>query len=161
MIVSNSFRITFTNPKVPRQTYQTVYIMCLLGILMVDCMNWASVFYYLLCTCMNFLFWGIQWLHILYTLDTSLTPEEKLEQALAAAQALAPKLPTYLNPGAMNPRKYQTLQEKKKLLWNKKTHEEKSTNKWESVSFGGDDGDKAQAKFRRLMGIGKKRIHPL
>ena len=39
--------------------------------------------------------------------------------------------------------------------------EEKSTNKWESVSFGGDDGDKAQAKFRRLMGIGKKRIHPL
>ena len=59
---------------------------------------------------------------LINTLDTNLTPEEKLEQALAAAQALAPKLPTYLNPGAMNPQKYQTLQEKKKLLWSKKTH---------------------------------------
>ncbi len=48
-----------------------------------------------------------------------LTPE-KLEQALAAAQALAPKLPTCMNPGAMNPVRYHSLQEKKKLLWSKK-----------------------------------------
>lgn len=52
--------------------------------------------------------------------EALLTPEQKLERALAAAQALAPKLPSYMNPGAMNPLKFQTLQDKRKLLWSKK-----------------------------------------
>ena len=33
--------------------------------------------------------------------------------------------------------------------------EEKSRNKWESVSFEGEGGGQAQLKFRRLMGISK------
>ena len=57
--------------------------------------------------------------HSLSPADSSLTPEQKLEQALAARQAAAPKLPTYMNPGAANPAKMQLAQEKRKLLWNK------------------------------------------
>lgn len=41
--------------------------------------------------------------------------------------------------------------QKKKLLWNKKS----SDNKWEGVSFGEEGDDEAQAKFRRLMGMKK------
>ena len=57
------------------------------------------------------------WFHVV---GVKLTPEQKLERALAAAQAIAPKLPNYMNPGAMNPVRFQTLQDKKKLLWSKK-----------------------------------------
>jgi len=84
-----------------------------------------------------------------------LTVEQQLERAIVAAQALAPKLPGYMNPGAMNPLKFQSIQEKRKLLWSGKKKEEKSRNKWESVSFEGEGGDQAQLKFRRLMGISK------
>lgn len=51
-----------------------------------------------------------------------MTAEQKLEKALQAAQALAPKLPPYMAPGAANPVKFQTAQDKKKLMWNKKVH---------------------------------------
>lgn len=50
----------------------------------------------------------------------SLTAEQKLEKALLAAQALAPKLPSYMAPGAANPVRYQSIQQKKKLMWNRK-----------------------------------------
>ena len=43
-----------------------------------------------------------------------------MERAIIAAQALAPKLPMYMNPGAMNPLKFQSIQEKRKLLWSGK-----------------------------------------
>lgn len=49
-----------------------------------------------------------------------LTVEQQLERAIVAAQALAPKLPGYMNPGAMNPLKFQSIQEKRKLLWSGK-----------------------------------------
>lgn len=94
--------------------------------------------------------------------DLGLTPEQKLEKALQAAQALNPKLsapgPSVsvlssmsasagLNTLASSPLALQ----KKKLLWNKKS----SDNKWEGVSFGEEGDDEAQAKFRRLMGMKK------
>lgn len=93
--------------------------------------------------------------------DLGLTPEQKLERALQAAQALNPKLSAPppvsllsstsasvgLNTLASSPLALQ----KKKLLWNKKS----SDNKWEGVSFGEEGDDEAQAKFRRLMGMGK------
>ena len=94
-----------------------------------------------------------------------LTPEQKLERALQAAQALNPKLSArQLSTGPVltttaglatatagiplrNPAVL-----KKKLIWNKKS----SGSKWEGVSFEGEGGDEAQSKFRRLMGMGKK-----
>ena len=90
-----------------------------------------------------------------------LTPEQKLERALLAAQALTPKMNTpqpsisalsttaanaTVNPLLRNPVAIQ----KKKLMWNKKPS---SGNKWEGVSLGEDGDEEAQAKFRRLMGI--------
>ena len=43
-----------------------------------------------------------------------------MEQALTAARALAPKvLPEYMNPGAMNPKQFQNIQAKRKMLWSK------------------------------------------
>lgn len=94
--------------------------------------------------------------------DLGLTPEQKLERALQAAQALNPKLsapgPSVsvlssmsasvgLNTYGGSPAALQ----KKKLLWNKKS----ADNKWEGVSFGEEGDDEAQAKFRRLMGMKK------
>lgn len=49
-----------------------------------------------------------------------LTPEEKLERALALAQATNPKLPEHMAPGAMDPKRFQSIQDKRKLLWGKK-----------------------------------------
>lgn len=90
-----------------------------------------------------------------------LTPEQKLERALLAAQAVTPKInvpqpsistlsttsatvPLLGNPPGV---------QKKKLLWNKKSLVVK---KWEGVSLGEDGGDdEAKAKFRRLMGMNK------
>ena len=93
-----------------------------------------------------------------------LTPEQKLERALQAAQALTPKMNVPMQPsitalsttaasGAVNPllRNPATAAQKKKLVWNKKS----SSNNWEGVSLGEDGDEQARAKFRRLMGIGK------
>ena len=51
--------------------------------------------------------------------DPDLTPEQKLEKALAARQAQAPKLSSYMNPGAVNPSKLKATHQKRKLLWSK------------------------------------------
>ena len=99
-----------------------------------------------------------------------LTPEQKLERALSAAQAVRNKIPQPSNsPLLSNPPTAPTaapqsvvaplakapaaLTQKKKLVWGKKGS---SANQWEGVSLGeeGDNSD-AQAKFRRLMGMGK------
>ena len=92
----------------------------------------------------------------------NLTPEQKLERALMAAQALNPKMNTpqpsistlsataanaAVNPLLKNPA---AAVQKKKLMWNKKSS---SGNKWEGVSLGDDGDEEVQAKFRRLMGI--------
>ena len=94
-----------------------------------------------------------------------LTPEAKLERALAAAQAVRNKMPQPLvstlsaTPSTVavsnNPLlKAPILPQKKKLVWNKKVS---SPSQWEGVSLGeeGEGNSEAQAKFRRLMGIGK------
>ena len=52
--------------------------------------------------------------------DVSLTPEQKLEQALATARALGPKLVPFSQPGEAHPTaKFQSVMEKRKLLWKK------------------------------------------
>ena len=89
------------------------------------------------------------------------------------------ELPKYLKPGAVNPLTYATQMQKRKALWSKpaagadadepEPHREEpiqlepesksinvskkpsgSYNNWESTNFG---NDKANEKFRRLMGI--------
>ena len=93
-----------------------------------------------------------------------LTPEEKLERALAAAQAVRNKMPQLLVstlsatpstvPVSSNPLlKAPVVPQKKKLVWNKKS----SSNPWEGVSLGeeSEGNSETQAKFRRLMGMGK------
>ena len=60
---------------------------------------------------------------ILIPLDNSLTPEQKLEQALTASRAAKSKpvtgLPSYVNPAVINPVHFKAVQEKRKLLWGK------------------------------------------
>lgn len=92
-----------------------------------------------------------------------LTPEQKLERALLAAQALKPKisvpqpsisaLSATAASAAVNPllRNPAAVAQKKKLVWNKKS----SSSNWDGVSLGEDGDEQAQAKFRRLMGMGK------
>lgn len=62
---------------------------------------------------------------IFICIDVSLTPEQKLEQALATSNkpqqaAAAVGLPKYINPSVINPHHFKAVQEKKKLLWGKK-----------------------------------------
>ena len=66
-------------------------------------------------------------------LGTQLTLEQQVERAIVAAQALAPKLPNYMNPGAMNPLKFQSIQEKRKLLWGSK--KKVGMNCWQPNAF--------------------------
>ena len=94
-----------------------------------------------------------------------LTPEQKLERALSAAQVVRmkmsqPSIPSFsttppapsvpLGGPLLKIPPTAPLAQKKKLVWNKKST---AANQWESVSLG-EEGE-AQAKFRRLMGMGK------
>ena len=89
-----------------------------------------------------------------------LTPEEKLERAMAAAQAVRSKVsqPSVSSlsttPSTVNPLLKTTpaLAQKKKLMWNKKSP---SASQWEGVTLGEEGDSEAQEKFRRLMGMGK------
>ncbi len=64
--------------------------------------------------------------------DETLTPEQKLEQALAASRANKPKtvpgVPSYINTTVINPKHFQTIQQKRKLLWGKKEKEVMETS---------------------------------
>ena len=66
--------------------------------------------------------------------DDSLTPEQKLEQALTASRASKPKtvpgLPSYINPAVINPKHFQTIQQKRKLLWGKAKEKEVLEHAW-------------------------------
>ena len=97
-------------------------------------------------------------------LSEKLTPEQKLERALVAAQALNPKMSApqssisalsmtaasaATNPLLKNP----PVTHKKKLMWGSK--KSSSGSAWEGVTLGEETDEGAQAKFRRLMGMGK------
>lgn len=66
-------------------------------------------------------------------------------------------LPSYYNPGVVNPVRYADQVQKRKLLWGNKTAESKevSTNisKWEQAKFSQDKDGKMASKFLRLMGV--------
>lgn len=66
-------------------------------------------------------------------------------------------LPSYYNPGVVNPVRYADQVQKRKLLWGSKTAESKevSTNisKWEQAKFSQDKDGKMASKFLRLMGV--------
>lgn len=66
-------------------------------------------------------------------------------------------LPSYYNPGVVNPVRYADQVQKRKLLWSHKTAESKdvSTNisKWEQAKFSQDKDGKVASKFLRLMGV--------
>lgn len=62
------------------------------------------------------------------------------------------EIPSYYNPGVVNPTKYVEQMKKRKQLWsNKKT--EQDAAKWESAKFSQDQDGKVANKFMRLMGI--------
>ena len=99
------------------------------------------------------------------------------EDQLKKAKEMGVEMPRYIKPGSVNPLSYASQMQKRKQLWAKpaasglagdsaasedKTREEGtntpaagkpaggSYNNWESTNFG---NDKANEKFRRLMGI--------
>lgn len=78
-----------------------------------------------------------------------------LQQSKKAAEAVP--LPSYYNPGVINPVRYADQVQKRKLLWGSKTAESKdvSTNisKWEQAKFSQDKDGKVASKFLRLMGV--------
>lgn len=66
-------------------------------------------------------------------------------------------LPSYYNPGVVNPVRYADQVQKRKLLWSHKTAESKdvTTNisKWEQAKFSQDKDGKVASKLLRLMGV--------
>lgn len=78
-----------------------------------------------------------------------------LQQSKKATETVP--LPSYYNPGVVNPVRYADQVQKRKLLWSHKTPESKdvSTNisKWEQAKFSQDKDGKMASKFLRLMGV--------
>lgn len=66
-------------------------------------------------------------------------------------------LPSYYNPGVVNPVRYADQVQKRKLLWSHKTAESKDVSsnisKWEQAKFSQDKDGKVASKFLRLMGV--------
>lgn len=73
--------------------------------------------------------------------------------ANAINQSGVAALPSYYNPGAINPSKYADQVQKRKLLWSNKKTEQEQTAKWEGAKFSQDQDGKVASKFMRLMGI--------
>lgn len=78
-----------------------------------------------------------------------------LQQSKKATESVP--LPSYYNPGVVNPVRYADQVQKRKLLWSHKTPESKdvTTNisKWEQAKFSQDKDGKVASKFLRLMGV--------
>lgn len=78
-----------------------------------------------------------------------------LQQSKKATETVP--LPSYYNPGVVNPVRYADQVQKRKLLWSHKTTESKEVvtniNKWEQAKFSQDKDGKVQSKFLRLMGV--------
>lgn len=78
-----------------------------------------------------------------------------LQQSKKATESVP--LPSYYNPGVVNPVRYADQVQKRKLLWSHKSAESKdvSTNisKWEQAKFSQDKDGKMASKFLRLMGV--------
>uniref|UniRef100_A0A182QFD4 Small acidic protein-like domain-containing protein n=1 Tax=Anopheles farauti TaxID=69004 RepID=A0A182QFD4_9DIPT len=66
-------------------------------------------------------------------------------------------LPSYYNPGVVNPVRYADQVQKRKLLWSHKTNESKEVSsnisKWEQAKFAQDTDGRVASKFLRLMGV--------
>uniref|UniRef100_A0A182JXC8 SMAP domain-containing protein n=1 Tax=Anopheles christyi TaxID=43041 RepID=A0A182JXC8_9DIPT len=66
-------------------------------------------------------------------------------------------LPSYYNPGVVNPVRYADQVQKRKLLWSHKTTESKEVSsnisKWEQAKFSQDTDGRVASKFLRLMGV--------
>jgi len=86
-------------------------------------------------------------------------PMENLVQRSLAQQLLQMnnmsnvQLPTFYNPGAINPVKYAEQIQKRKLLWGNKEKKDPSATPWSGTNFTQDQDGQVSAKFRRLMGI--------
>ncbi|GAB0099228.1 hypothetical protein DMENIID0001_150760 [Sergentomyia squamirostris] len=65
------------------------------------------------------------------------------------------ELPSYYNPGVVNPSRYAEQMQKRKLLWSHKKTDcvEQAAAKWETAKFSQDQDGKVASKFMRLMGI--------
>ncbi|KAL7060264.1 hypothetical protein AAHC03_09552 [Spirometra sp. Aus1] len=85
--------------------------------------------------------------------------ETQLAQAKAQAEAaaVAANIPKFYNPLSVNAAKLAEQQQKRKLLWSKKTADKKEDEKstmWKTTSMVAGKGDSAAAaKFCKLMGI--------
>jgi len=90
-----------------------------------------------------------------------------VEEQMKKVEEMGVEMPKYYKAGAINPVSYAEQVQKRKMLWKKSGAEEEavaetkattsvaaepstSFNKWEATNFG---DDKANEKFRRLMGI--------
>nr|CAG4642956.1 EOG090X0LFN [Evadne anonyx] len=71
-------------------------------------------------------------------------------------------LPSFYNPGAVNPMKYAQQIQKRKQLWANKEKKEAQptmTSKiWEATAFNQDQDGKMTAKFKRMMGIKTEQV---
>lgn len=78
-----------------------------------------------------------------------------LQQSKKATESVP--LPSYYNPGVVNPVRYADQVQKRKLLWSHKTPESKDVSsnisKWEQAKFSQDKDGKVASKFLRLMGV--------
>uniref|UniRef100_A0A182S5R8 SMAP domain-containing protein n=1 Tax=Anopheles maculatus TaxID=74869 RepID=A0A182S5R8_9DIPT len=78
-----------------------------------------------------------------------------LQQNQKAADSVP--LPSYYNPGVVNPVRYADQVQKRKLLWSHKTTESKEVSsnisKWEQAKFAQDTDGRVASKFLRLMGV--------
>lgn len=78
-----------------------------------------------------------------------------LQQSKKATESVP--LPSYYNPGVVNPVRYADQVQKRKLLWSHKTPESKDVSsnisKWEQAKFSQDKDGKMASKFLRLMGV--------
>lgn len=78
-----------------------------------------------------------------------------LQQSQKAVDSVP--LPSYYNPGAVNPVRYADQVQKRKLLWSHKSTESKEVtsniSKWEQAKFAQDTDGRVASKFLRLMGV--------
>ncbi|XP_041761702.1 arginine/serine-rich coiled-coil protein 2-like isoform X2 [Anopheles merus] len=80
---------------------------------------------------------------------------DALQQSQKAVDSVP--LPSYYNPGVVNPVRYADQVQKRKLLWSHKTTESKEVSsnisKWEQAKFAQDTDGRVASKFLRLMGV--------
>lgn len=88
--------------------------------------------------------------------STSVTPQMALLQTMAAMHQKAQEItgvavPKYYNPAAVNPLKYAEQVQKRKLLWSKKSQDDKEKEKEEMMESQWKSS--MGSKFQKLMGI--------